>query len=123
MSEHGGEGNGAVAEHSVTTAYSAAHDAFRLAAWDAEIHPFDVRLLVALEERGGTGRTDELAREMLIEGTAIRRSSLTLRDRKLIVADAGEGTKRPKRGVRARLGLTDAGRAVAQAAIRGARSA
>lgn len=100
----------------VTAIYGATHDAFLTVARRHQLVPFDVRLLVALRDRGGAGRTDELAREMVVEGTAIRRSSLELRRRRFITADAGEGTRGPERGVRARLSLTDRGREVARVA-------
>lgn len=100
-----------------TAAYGATHEAFLTIAHAKRLVPFDVRLLVALEERGGEGRTDELEREMCVGGTAIRRSSLTLRHRRLILADAGQGTRRPKKGVRARFTLTARGREIARQAI------
>lgn len=98
----------------LTASYARTHDAFLSVAQDTGLKPFDVRVLVALHDRGGSGRTDHLEREMWDGGPAIRRSSLTLRTRGLIRADAGEGTSRPKRGVRARYTLTAKGRGYAQ---------
>lgn len=107
---------GAVVERSITASYAETHNAFQTAAYDAKLTPFDIRLLVALEERGGTGRTDELARETRVEGAQIRRSSLTLRAKELVVADSADGSP-VKRGARARLKLTASGRKLARRAI------
>lgn len=96
-----------------TATYGRFHDALLSIAHEHGLVPFDVRMLVALHERGGEGRSDELERDMVVEGSAIRRSSLTLRKARLVTADAGHGTRRPKRGVRARYELTPAGRAIA----------
>ena len=101
----------------VTAVYSHANEAFNAIARAHRLVPFDVRLLVALHERGGEGRTDELEVDMQTEGTAIRRSYPPMAARRLLAADAGSGTTRPKRGVRTRLTLTTAGRNVALAAL------
>lgn len=102
---------------SVTAAYAATHDAFTSVAEFERLVAFDVRLLVAIADRGGSGRTDELQRDMLAHGSAIRRSSMTLRARGLVRATACDGTPTPKRGVRARLTLTERGEAVAGRAL------
>lgn len=100
-----------------TASYAATHDAFISVAERERLIPFDVRLLVALADRGGRGRTDELERDMLTHGSAIRRSSMTLRARGLVRATAADGGPTPKRGVRVRLTLTARGARVAQRAL------
>lgn len=99
---------------SFTRTYGQGHDALLTTARALNLIPFDVRLLVALHERGDEGTTRDLEREMSDLGSAIRRSSLKLRARGFIVADAGPGTTRPRRGVRARFTLTRAGSQAAQ---------
>lgn len=102
---------------SITATYSHAHEAFVTIARSKDLMPFDLRVLVALKERGGVGRTDELEVELQCEGSAVRRSYPILVERGLVTADAGEGTLRPKRGVRARLQLTRPGHVLAGAAL------
>lgn len=102
---------------SITAAYSLAHESFVTLSRANDLMPFDLRLLVALEERGGSGRTDEIEVELQCEGSAVRRSYPMLERRGLLTADAGEGTLRPKRGTRSRLTLTAYGRDLARAVI------
>lgn len=102
---------------SVTRAYSAAHQAFKLA---AESQPgltsFDVRVLVALYERGGTAGSFDLAGDLESEGTSVRRSSLVLRH-EFVVVDAVDGG-RVRQGVQSRLRLTLRGWRLAELALR-----
>lgn len=107
---------GAVVERSITASYAETHNAFQTAAYDAKLTPFDIRLLVALEERGGTGRTDELARETRAEGAQVRRSFKKLREEALLTADGADGLRR-RRGVRTQLKLTASGHRLARKAI------
>lgn len=101
----------------ITDTYARAHESFRAVAQDASVLPADVRVLVALHEVGGEARTDELEDRLLSNPTAIRRSSITLRREGLILADAGPGTTRTRRGTRARLSLTAAGADIARQAV------
>src|SRR5262245_54789271 len=102
---------------SVTETYSHAHEAFEVVARANDMAPFDMRLLVAIHERGGEARTDELEVDLQACGSAIRRSYPNLWVRGLLKADAGEGTFRPKRGVNTRLTLKASGTRLAVAAI------
>lgn len=104
-----------------TEQYSRLHASIADVACQEGLVPFDVRILVALEERGGEGRTDELEAEMRSEGTGIRRSYPTLVVLGLVCADAGEGTSAPKRGTRTRLTLTRKGHDMARRVLREAR--
>ena len=97
-----------------TETYSRLHEALSDEAASIGLTPWDVRILLALHERGGEGRTDELEGELLCCSSQIRRSSLPLRAARFITADAGKGTRAPKRGTRARLVLTAKGRVSAQ---------
>lgn len=98
----------------VTASYSVAHDVLRETARRQRLVLFDIRLLLAIHERGGVGRTDELALELSGDAAGVRRSSLALRATGLIRADAGPGTSRTKRGTRARLVMTGDGAALAR---------
>jgi DNA-binding IclR family transcriptional regulator len=99
---------------SVTDVYGRVHWLLAAYARVNAIVPADVRLLVALHERGGRGTSDELWREMATNATAVRRSSITLRNRGLVVASAADGSVRPKRGTLLQLDLTENGRSIAQ---------
>ena len=96
-----------------TEAYSRTHHALACAARENGLTPTDVRVLVALHDRGGEGRTGELYEEMFDEGTMIRRASLALRKRRFIAVRAADGSPRPKRGVQAVYRLTARGETVA----------
>lgn len=102
---------------SITAAYAAAHDAFLTVAESERLTPMDIRILVAIADRAGTARTDELEDDMRVHGSAIRRSTAVLRDRRLVNATATDGTPVPKRGVRTRLTLTTRGAAAAHRAL------
>lgn len=105
-----------------TEQYSRLHASIADVACQEGLVPFDVRILVALEERGGEARTDELEAEMRSEGTGIRRSYPTLVVLGLVWADAGEGTNRPKRGTRTRLVLRAKGVHLARRVLREAQA-
>jgi hypothetical protein len=110
MADHSNSGN-------ITAVYSRAHDAILTVAGRYGLVPFDVRLLVALLERGGEGRTDDLEWELRAEGAMVRRSYGGLRAVGYVEADAGPGTTEPRRGTRTRLMLTATGRRVALDAV------
>lgn len=101
----------------VTAMYAHAHDAFATVARASLLKPFDLRVLVAIHEHGGSRRTDQLEADMQCDSSAIRRSYPVLWIRDLLTADAGEGTPRPKRGTNTRLTLTDDGRDLARLAL------
>jgi hypothetical protein len=92
----------------LTRAYSQLHRALVDAARTEHLTPTDVRLLVAIHERGGQARTDELAADLCCEGTAVRRSVGALRGFWLKASAEGGGKTRP--GVQTVLTLTTAGR-------------
>lgn len=107
---------------SITETYSRVHDAMLTTADRHSLKPYDVRLLVALLERDGEARTDDLERDLCSEGTSIRRSSLALRDAQMITAWSSAPGRPPKRGVRSHLSLTLHGHVVAQSALALARA-
>jgi hypothetical protein len=63
-----------------TRTYTAHHQALReTARWCRPLHPFDVRVVVALHERGGKATIAELADDLAdAEGAAVRRSRFRL---------------------------------------------
>lgn len=96
--------------------YSTAHRALVDVGRAYNVPPTDMRLLVRLAECGGQAYTDELEDDFRDHGgSAIRRSSLTLRHAGFITADHGPGTDRTRRGHRARFLLTDTGHQVVAA--------
>jgi hypothetical protein len=105
------------AHMNVTAVYSQAHNAMTCVARTYGLMPFDVRILVALLERGGEARTNDLEWDLRCEGTMIRRSYPALCSVGYVLADAGPGTDQTKRGTRTRLVLTATGRRLANEAI------
>lgn len=85
--------------------YSRLHRSLCTQARRHALVPMDLRVLIALEERGGFGQTDELESELFTAGSAIRRSIVTLRERGHL---KGGG----QAGVRAVIELTESGRDV-----------
>jgi hypothetical protein len=95
---------------SLTREYTLTHQAVREVATKRELMPMDVRVLVAIADRGGVARTDELETDLGMGGSAVRRSLLTLRPR---WCEGGD-----KRGARSPIRLTDDGWAAAHAVER-----
>jgi hypothetical protein len=97
----------------VTDAYSRAWRAFRDVAAEYLLHPFDVRVLVALEEASytdGDGIVEQaLANKFGIRRPAVRRSARALADRYLLV--------RSTRKAKVTLKLDEGGSVIARAAI------
>lgn len=106
---------------SLTAVYSAAHGAFSYVADAHALTRFEVRLLVAVLDRGGSTTTAELEADLGACGSSVRRASLTLRASGHVLADAGPGTSQPVRGCRARISLTAEGRVAAEHSVRLAR--
>jgi hypothetical protein len=101
---------------SLTEDYGRVHEAFLATAAHESITPSDVRLLVALLERGGTGDSFEVQQETYMNPTQVRRSSLNLRHRGLIHATSPDGGEtRP--GQRVQMELTAAGEGAAARTI------
>lgn len=93
-----------------TAVYSETHRAILLAARERNLRPYEVRLLLALHDRGGSGRTDQLEEDLCEDqGTAIRRASIKLRSRRFISGAAADGSGQIKRGVRMSFVLTKRG--------------
>ncbi len=61
---------------SVTQGYSRVHKAYLVTARAYDMVPMDVRVLVALAERGGTATSDQLEEDLFLGdgGSAVRRS-------------------------------------------------
>jgi DNA-binding MarR family transcriptional regulator len=94
----------------ITRDYAATHSALSVVARSVGLAPADVRVLIALAERG-PARSDELERDLGIDSSALRRSLLALYKRGLCA-----GAPR-KRGTRTTVSLTDAGNAIAEMAL------
>lgn len=88
--------------------YALVHAALQRAAVAHDVTPFEARVLMSVYGGGGSVRSDELERLMLIDGSAIRRAVARLRRRQLLDATSAAGGA-PKRGQRSRLTLTVAG--------------
>lgn len=95
----------------ITTDYAITHRALVNLAREHQLVPHDVRVLLAVAELGGDARSDELEHAMLDEGTAVRRSLITLYNRGL-----ADGWPR-KRGTRTIVTLTETGVALATAVL------
>lgn len=104
---------------SVTAPYTRAHEAFsRVAhALPKGTTAYDVRVLVALLERGGSARMDELAGDLCPSGdyTALRRSTSTLYGRGLATGRGADGGER-RPGTLTLVELTSRGRHAARVA-------
>lgn len=94
------------------SSYSRLHRAMLDVAREERLTPADVRLLVAIYERGCIARTDELEADMCCEGTMIRRSIAFLRDR-YVTATASDGGE-TRQGMRSVLELLERGHDVAR---------
>lgn len=96
----------------LTDAYSQVHRALADSAREAGLVPHDVRVILALDERGGTATSEELYDDLRCEGTAVRRSLLTLYKAGLVEGRAIDGGPR-RPGVVTRAELTATGRIIA----------
>lgn len=95
---------------SLTLEYSLTRQAIREVAVRHELASMDVRVLVALADRGGTARTDDLEADLRQDGSAVRRSLIALRPR---WCEGGD-----KRGARLPIRLTEEGWQTAQSVER-----
>jgi hypothetical protein len=97
---------------SLTQRYSKMHTAFVLVARGHELTPFDVRVLLAVADRGGSARSDEIGADLILSSSnqsSFRRSSLGLRATGHVIGSASNGRGRVKRGERHVLKLTEKG--------------
>lgn len=92
----------------VTSAYTAAHAAFATTAQRTGLKPFAIRTMVALVDRGGSATTFDLADDLAVSRSAVRRIAVDLYASPfaLGVADGG-GDRGPGRV--SRITLTRAG--------------
>lgn len=97
---------------SFTRVYSDVHRSIFDIAQSHDLTPFDGRVLLALLENGGSASSPELYEGMRAEGSGVRRSSLVLRDRGMVEAEAVDGG-RCRSGINFRLTLTSGGRLIA----------
>jgi hypothetical protein len=80
----------------VTVSYSTVHRALSDTAQAHQLVPMEVRVLLALADRGGESRTDELERDLCVRGgTAIRRCLLTLRPLGMVKGGDMRGQRSP----------------------------
>jgi DNA-binding transcriptional regulator PaaX len=93
---------------SITREYGLTHQAVKQVAQDRGLTVIDVRLLVALAERGGRATTDQLLEDLAVHETQLRRSMSKVRQQGLLV-----GGDKP--GARVPLSLNDGGWGVAGA--------
>lgn len=98
----------------LTHAYATIHEALTATAARHGLTPIDVRVLVALWERGHIATSHELERDLLCQGSQVRRASLTLRKGGFVRCDSGPGTAAPRRGTVMRLQLLRPGRIIAE---------
>lgn len=89
---------------SLTTDYSRLHRTVREVARERGLQPMDVRVLLAIAERGGVARSDELEEDLRCEPAMIRRSMMAIRP--------GLVTGGDKRGCRVPIALTADGQRV-----------
>lgn len=99
-----------------TGAYSRAHSAFNAIALRNGLTATDIRVLVALRERGGNASTDLLEQDLALHGSGVRRSGAALVAEDCVIARSVTGG-RVKRGVRSLLQLTEEGTQVADDAL------
>lgn len=100
----------------LTDRYSALHRALVDVARRRDLAPMDIRVLVALHERGGAATSEEIEQDLLCEGSAVRRSWLVLRESSYVFTSGIDGG-RARQGVRTQLTLTAIGRGLAEQAI------
>jgi hypothetical protein len=88
-----------VSTASIRTVGARSHSVFSHALTaTARVHgltAFDVRLLLALAERGGRSRSDQLEADLLTNGTSVRRSLLTLRPFGMVKGGDKRGHREP----------------------------
>ncbi len=96
-----------------TATYGRIHSALRSAAAALQTVPMNVRVLVALLERGGRGTTDELTADLHANATAVRRAAGELYARGWARGRGSDGGPR-RIGVTSRLELTPAGDHIAR---------
>jgi hypothetical protein len=107
-----------VAVPTFTENYSRIHDALLDAATLRGLRPWDVRVLVALEERGGRAVTDQLQDDLRDRnGAQVRRSLITLYAQDLATGQSSRGGPR-RAGQRSVVTLTFNGRAIARDVLR-----
>lgn len=101
---------------SVTGLYSKLHRAMLDVAKRKNLTPGDVRLIVAVYERGGSARTDDITTDLRCEGTMVRRSVCNVRGRYASVRgiDGGEA----RQGIRSVITLNGRGLTLAGEVLR-----
>jgi DNA-binding MarR family transcriptional regulator len=90
----------------ITQDYTATHSALTEVAREVGLARTQVRVLLALAERHGRARSDELERDLGVDSSAVRRSLIALYERELCA-----GSPR-KRGTRTTVTLTEDGHAI-----------
>ncbi len=96
-----------------TLTYGRIHNALRSTAGVLQTVPMNVRVLVALHERGGAATTDELTADLHANATAVRRAAGELYVRGWARGMGVDGGPR-REGVRSRLELSAEGECVAR---------
>jgi hypothetical protein len=98
----------------LTAAYTATHQALAQAARKHSLRPYEVRVLLALHERGDRARTDDLEADLgLGDGTALRQALGVLYREGYCAGRAIDGSLR-RRGVRTVVRVLPAGRVVVE---------
>lgn len=88
----------------MTRRYSALHSRFAQVAQATGLKPFEVRVVTAVYGRKGECVSDELERELLVEGSAVRRALVDLYRLGYLVGEAdGGGPRGPGRRTRVRI--------------------
>ncbi len=96
-----------------TLTYGRIHNALRSAAGALHTVPMNVRVLVALLDRGGAATTDELTADLHANHSAVRRAASELYARGWACGRGSDGGPR-RVGVTSRLELTPAGEQIAR---------
>jgi hypothetical protein len=91
--------------------YTRTHTALVATAHETGLKPFDVRVILALHERGEEATSFELSEDLNSEGSQVRRSLLGLYEREMCVGEAADGGRR-RPGTVTQVRLTPVGRAV-----------
>ncbi len=99
-----------------TVTYGRIHTALRSTADIVQTEPMNVRVLVALLERGGAATIDELETDLHANATAVRRAAVHLYARRWATGLASDGGPR-RPGARSRLELTADGEQIARGVL------
>lgn len=100
----------------LTSTYSAIHSAIRETAGVYELQPYEVRVLLAISDRGGACSSDALRRDLTEDGAATRRALGALY--RIKYAEGFGPDQGPRqRGFNTQIKLTPAGAQIARAVI------